>query len=207
MKIYLAALASSALMFAVAASAQVPMVVVDRASVATTLRAGTPVRLRLLNALTSKQAKTGQSFDLEVVDDVMVDGHIVIARGSSARGEVTFAKNKGNWGKSGKLDTQVVSVNANGNNIALRGTVAQKGDTGTVGVVAAIAFLPLAGFFVSGTSAELAAGTPYSGYVVNDIPLAFAASPVAPTLPVAAPVAAFPGNNPAIINVAAVPKR
>lgn len=207
MKIYLAALASSALMFAVAASGQVPMVVVDRASVATTLRAGTPVRLRLLNALNSKQAKTGQSFDLEVVDDVMVDGHIVIARWSSARGEVTFAKNKGNWGKSGKLDTQVVSVNANGNNIALRGTVAQKGDTGTVGVVAAIAFLPLAGFFVSGTSAELAAGTPYSGYIVNDIPLAFASTPVAPALPVAAPVAVFPGNNPAIINVAAVPKR
>lgn len=174
MKIFKAALASSAMLCATVVSAEAPMVVVDHPSTATTLRAGTPVRLRLLNELTSKQAKTGHQFDLEVVDDVMVDGHIVIPRGSSARGEITFAKNKGSWGKSGKLDTQVTSVRVNGTDISLRGTVAQKGETGTVGVVAAIAFLPIAGFFVSGTSAELAAGTPYSGYVVNDIPLTFA---------------------------------
>ncbi len=176
MKIMYTALACGALTCGLPIAAQTPLVVVDQPSMNSTLRAGTPVRLRLLTALTSKQAKTGQVIDLEAVDDVMVDGHIVIPRGSPARGEITFAKSTGMWGKSGKLDTQVTSVRVNGTEIALRGTVAQKGETGSAGVIGAIAFLPIAGFFVTGTSAELPAGTNYSAFVVNDMPLKFAGS-------------------------------
>lgn len=186
MKTILAALACSAIVYGSPVAAQTALVVVSP-NASTTLQAGTPVRLRLLNNLTSKQAKTGQVIDLETVDDVMVDGHIVIPRGSPARGEITFAKGTGMWGKSGKLDTQVTAVRVNGRDIALRGTVAQKGETGSAGVIGAIAFLPIAGFFVTGTSAELAAGTSYSAFTVNDVPLAFADS--TPT-PVATSVAA-----------------
>ena len=191
MKIMYAALACGALTCSLPIAAQTPLVVVDQPSVNSTLRAGTPVRLRLLTALTSKQAKTGQIIDLEAVDDVMVDGHIVIPRGSAARGEITFAKSTGMWGKSGKLDTQVTSVRVNGTEIALRGTVAQKGETGSVGVIGAIAFLPIAGFFVTGTSAELPAGTNYNAFVVNDMPLAFA-GPAAATASVYAVTAPVP---------------
>jgi hypothetical protein len=185
MKTILAALACSALVYGSPVAAQTALGVVNP-NASTTLQAGTPVRLRLLNYLTSKQAKTGQVIDLETVDDVMVDGHIVIPRGSPARGEITFAKGTGMWGKSGKLETQVTAVHVNGRDIGLRGTVTQKGDTGSAGVIGAIAFLPLAGFFVTGTSAELAAGTSYSAFTVSDVPLAF----VAPTPTVATPVAA-----------------
>ena len=177
--------------------------VVGQPSAASVLRQGTTLRLRTISAMNSKDIRTGQMFDLETVDDVLVDGHIVIPRGSPARGEVTFAKQKGMWGKSGKIDTQLLSVRANGVDIAIRGTASQKGDTGTAGVVGAIAFLPVAGFFVTGTSASLAAGTSFTGVVVNDMPLTFSdrmpASPSAARAVSVTPAALQP--SPAIIDI------
>lgn len=133
--------------------------------------------------------KTGDRFDLEVAEDVTLNGQIIIPRGSPAKGEITLIKKKGMWGKSGKLETRVLSVRANGRDIPLRGTVLDKGDTGTAGVVGAILVLPIAGFFVTGTSAVLPQGTGFTGLTESDLPLAFA-TPVAPVA--AAPVAAAP---------------
>ena len=166
-----------ALSLSAVAQAQSAAMMVTPAQTTNLLRQGTTLRLRTLTPLTSKEAKTGQTFDLETVDDVVINGQIVIPLGSKAKGEITFAKGKGMWGKSGKLETQLLSVRANGTDIALRGTVSQKGETGTLGVIGAIAILPLAGFFVTGTSAELPVGTSFTGFIVNDIPLSFAPQP------------------------------
>lgn len=153
---------------------------VARTVTSNVLRQGTSLRLRSLATLNSKEARTGQIFDLETTEDVVVDGHIIIPRGSHAEGEITFAKGKGMWGKSGKIDTQLRSVSANGVLIPLRGTVAQKGETGAAGVIGAIAFLPIAGFFVTGTSAELPVGTTFTGFVVNDLQLTYGEVAVGP---------------------------
>ena len=50
----------------------------------------------------------------------------------------------------------------------------------TAGVVAAIALIPIAGFFTTGTSADIPLGAGVKGFVDEDVPLSFAASAPAP---------------------------
>lgn len=164
---------------------------------------GTSVRLRTLSPLSSSDNKTGDRFDLEVSEDVLLNGRVVIPRGSPGRGEITLVKKKGMWGKSGKLETRVLSVRANGMDIPLRGTVLDKGDTGTAGVVGAILVLPVAGFFVTGTSAVLPQGTGFTGLTESDLPVTFADQvPVQP-----AAVVIGPATPSAVVTAAAGPAK
>jgi hypothetical protein len=156
-----------------------------------TLRVGTEVPLLLRHELTTKgkQLRVGHRFQLETSEAVMVNGVTVIPVGSPAVGEVTSIRNKGMWGKSGHLAARVLYVTVNGRQIRLTGTFDDKGVAGGVGAVAvsAIVFLP-AGFFMTGTSAIVPAGTILKAFVDEDVPLAMAAVPLAP-LPVAVPTA------------------
>lgn len=149
----------------------VPMVVSTASR--TVLPQGTGIRLRTLSELSSQTAKTGQRFDLEVAEDVMLGGRVVIPRGSPAVGDIAMVKKKGMWGKSGKLEARVLYIRANGRDIPVRGTVGDKGETGTAGVVGAIVVLPIAGFFVTGTSAVLPAGTGANALLESDLEVAF----------------------------------
>jgi hypothetical protein len=173
-------------------AAQSPMVV--GASSATVLRAGTSVPLRTVTELTTngKKLKVGDRFDLEVSEPVSLNGQIVIPVGSRAVGEVTSVRNKGMWGKSGNIDARVLFVRANDKQIRMTGALNDKGKTGTAGVVGAVALVPIAGFFVTGTSAAIAPGTQVTGYLDEDVPVAFApgmasASPMVIITPPAAP--------------------
>ncbi|TXC67827.1 hypothetical protein FSZ31_12065 [Sphingorhabdus soli] len=143
-----------------------------------------------------KVAKVGQRFQLTVTAPVEVNGVTVIPTGSPAWGEITSVRNKGMWGKSGKLEAKLLFVRVNGRQIRLTGTFDDKGVTGTAGVVGAIAFVPVAGFFVTGTSATLPMNGPVKGFIDEDVPLAMQAAAVAPLevpaaqpMVVAAPVA------------------
>ena len=53
-----------------------------------TLPANTPVKLRLKQTITSKDAKPGQPVEFEVVEDVAVNGQVVIQRGAAVTGSV-----------------------------------------------------------------------------------------------------------------------
>ena len=65
--------------------------------------------------------------------------------------------------------------------------------TGTAGVVGAIALVPIAGFFVTGTSAVLPKGGNVGGFIDEDVVLAFANGGPAPMqVPVAAPAMTVP---------------
>lgn len=148
----------------------------------TVLRAGTAVPLRMLSSLTTKgkKLKVGARFDLEVVEPVSAGADLVIPAGSRAVGEVTSVRNKGMWGKSGKIEARLLYVRANGVQIRLTGALDDKGTTGTAGVVGAAAVLPIAGFFLTGTSANIPAGTNVTGYLEEDIALPLAAGGAAP---------------------------
>lgn len=140
------------------------------------LRAGTPIALRLMEEVTTKKkaASVGQRFLLEVSAPVEINGVTVIPSGSPAWGEITEVRNKGMWGKSGKLTARLLFVRVNGRQIRLTGTFDDKGVTGTAGVVGAVALLPIAGFFMTGTSAVLPKGGPVSGFIDEDVALAMA---------------------------------
>jgi hypothetical protein len=64
-----------------------------------------------------------------------------------------------------------------------------KGVTGTAGVVAAIAFIPIAGFVTTGTSARIPMGAPVKAFLDEDVPVQFAAATSAAPLVIAAPAA------------------
>jgi hypothetical protein len=147
------------------------------------LRTGTEVPLRLSEELTTKGKKlrVGQRFHLEVAEAVVVQGVTVIPVGSPAVGEITDARNKGMWGKSGHLAARILYVTVNGRQIRLSGGFDDKGVAGGVGAVAVstLVFLP-AGFFMTGTSARIPAGSSVKGFVDEDVPLNFASAALAP---------------------------
>lgn len=137
------------------------------------LRAGAPVPVALSEYLTTKgkRLKVGQRVQLEVAQDVLLNGKVVIPARSPVEGVITEVRNKGMWGKSGGIHLQIRSVNVNGTNIRLKGDMDSRGETGTAGVVGAIVALPVAGFFVTGTSAEMPLNMPGRAFLDQDIAL------------------------------------
>lgn len=138
------------------------------------LRAGAPVPVALNEALSTKgkALKVGQRVQLEVAQDVMLNGRVVIPARSPVEGVLTHVRNKGMWGKSGAIQLSIRSVNINGTSVRLKGNMDSRGETGTAGVVGAVVALPIAGFFVTGTSAEMPLNMPGRAFLDEDIALA-----------------------------------
>jgi len=87
----------------------------------------TPVRLVLDQALSSKTLKSGDTFQLVVAEDVLVNGKVVVAKGSPATGRITQVV-KGNINQPGKIEGTVDSVRAvDGHNIPLDGNISGNG--------------------------------------------------------------------------------
>ena len=158
------------------------------------LRVGTEVPLYLSEELTTqgKRLRVGYRFHLQTSEPVLVNGVNVIPVGSPAVGEITDIRNKGMWGKSGHLGARILYVTVNGRQIRLSGAFDDKGVAGGVGAVAvsAIVFLP-AGFFMTGTSARVPAGSIIKAFIDEDVPLAMPVVAQAP-MQVAAPAAPMP---------------
>lgn len=157
------------------------------------LRVGTEVPVRLLEELTTKgkNLRVGQRFRMETAEPVMVQGVTVIPVGSPVVGEITGVRNKGMWGKSGHLGARILYATVNGRQIRLSGAFDDKGVAGGIGAVAvsAIIFAP-AGFFMTGTSARVPAGTTMKAFVDEDVQLALTAAPLTPLVVTSAPVTA-----------------
>lgn len=162
------------------------------------LRGGAQVRVSFLHEITTedKASKVGDRPRLEVAENIVVDGVTVVPKGTPVTGELTAVRNKGMWGKSGKVEGRILNMSLNGRTIRMSGAFDDKGVTGTAGVVGAIALVPLVGFFVTGTSARIPAGGQISAYLDEDI--VFTVSPAAAPKPieVAAPVAAEVASAP-----------
>lgn len=170
--------ASALVMFTTSAAngqSAAPLVVGQAAAQPHVLRAGTEINLRTRTELSSRTNRVGERFELEVVDPVTLNGQIVIPSGSLATGEITRVRRKGMWGKRGILETRLLHVRVGDHQIRISGAAGDRGRAGTAGVVASIALIPIAGFFVTGTSAVIAPGTPTAAYTEEDLPVVFSA--------------------------------
>lgn len=150
----------------------------------THLLAGAEVRMVTRSELSSRTNHLGDRFELEVTDDVGVNGQVMIPRGSIATGEITRVRKKGGWGRSGILETRLVSVLVGDHQYRMRGAAGDRGRAGTAAVVGAVLLSPLIiapfmGFFVTGTSAVVPAQTVTVAYTDEDVPLAYAVAPSA----------------------------
>jgi hypothetical protein len=154
------------------------------------LRSGTDARFRLLEELTTKGKKLRVSdrVRLEVAEPILVQGVTVIPVGTPVVGEITEVRNKGMWGKSGKFTARLLYMSVGGRQIRVTGEFDDKGKAGGVGAaaVSALVFLP-AGFFMTGTSALLPAGTVVGGFIDEDVPVVLQAQSAPAPLVVGAP--------------------
>ena len=97
------------------------------------------MHLVLSENLSSADAVTGQTVEFEVVDDVTVNGFVVIPRGSTAWATVTDAEHKKRMGRAGKLDLNVDKVRlADGEKAMLRAVKDVKGGGHTGAMVGAM---------------------------------------------------------------------
>lgn len=162
-----------------------PIAVIASSQNANIVRAGTEIPLITREELTTKKKKlrVGQRFQMEVAANITQNGVVVIPAGTPAVGEVTEVRNKGMWGKSGYIGARIVSLRLGDRHIRLTGTFDDKGVTGTGGVVAAVALIPVAGFFTTGTSAFIASGSSVKGFLDEDISYV----PPAPPAPIVLP--------------------
>lgn len=150
-----------------------------KAPLAFGLQDGTPLRLRINRNMSSADAKTGETIDFEVLEDVKVGEIVVIPRGGVALGTVTRGKPKGRMGKGGKLDINIDSVRTiTGEKIALRAIKEGKGKGSTAAMTGAIVasgilFFPVAPFFLfmKGKDIKIPKGTEITAYVSGDASL------------------------------------
>jgi hypothetical protein len=159
-----------------------PQAVIVNPPAQSVLRAGTEVPLRMEEALDSndKALREGQQIRMSVASDVRLGNVVVIPAGSIATGEITDIRRKGMWGKSGRINARALNVRVGDRLIRLTGTFDDKGVTGTAGVVAAIAFVPIAGFFMTGTSAKIPSGGGVKAFLDEDLTIAMPTSAVVP---------------------------
>ena len=143
------------------------------------LQDGTPVKLKIGRTMSSADAKTGETVDFEVIEDVKVGDTIVIPRGGTALATVTQGKPKARMGKGGKLDINIDSVRlVSGEKVPLRAIKETKGGshtgamTGAI-VATSIVFFPAAPFFLfmKGKDITIPKGTEITAYINGDIPL------------------------------------
>ena len=152
------------------------------------LEEGTPVRLRTNRTVSSADAHTGDNVDFEVLDDISVNGTLVIPKGGLAFATVTEAQPKRRMARGGKLDMNIDYIKlASGENAALRAVKDVRGHTGGMvgGMVAtSIVFFPAAPLFLlmHGKDISIPKGTEITAYVNGDMKLDIAKfQPAAPT--------------------------
>jgi hypothetical protein len=178
------------------------------------LEDATPVKLRLSRNVSSADAKTGDTVDFEVLEEVKIGDVLVVPKGAIAWGTITEAEHKKRLARGGKLNMTIDAVRlVDGEKAALRGVkeTSGGGHTGamTAGIVAtSLVVWPAAPFFLfmHGKDTTIPKGTEITAYTngnMNLDPAKFTgqgASGV--TLPVAALVAT---NTNATLDVSSTP--
>ncbi len=137
------------------------------------LDADTPIHLRLVQAVTSKKAKAGDRVAFQVLDNVTVGDLVVIPRHAIAWGTISQAQRSRMLGRGGKLAIELNSVAAlTGEQVALRGSQADKGRAGGIDLLAAatVVLLPVLPF-VKGEQAVVPKGTTVTALVKSRVTL------------------------------------
>jgi len=162
-----------------------------------------PVKLRINRTISSADCHVGDTVDFEVLQDVSVNGTLVIPKGGLAFATVTEAQAKRRMARGGKLGVNIDYVKlVSSERAPLRAVKELKGGghTGVMvgGIVATgIVFFPAAPFFLfmHGKDITIPKGTEITAYVSGDMKLDIAKfqKSVAPTEAQQSQVASSPG--------------
>jgi hypothetical protein len=121
---------------------------------ALTIPSGTPVAVRLLHAVSSASSRSGESFEAELADPVVVDGNTVFPKSARVRGRVVAARSSGRLKNPGFLrlsldaiqtadgkwaDVQTTSVSAKGKGHGKRNVTLIGGGAGLGALIGGLA--------------------------------------------------------------------
>lgn len=148
------------------------------------IQAGYVVDIALVEAVSSRTHKRGDTFPIQLVYPVFTDAGVLIPAGTRGVGEVVSAAPPGMMGKGGELLLAARYLDYNGQKIPLRSfKLGASGKDYTGALVAAAILAPLPGvilsFAVKGSDQTFPAGTLANAKLATDL-----------TLPVIAPLAA-----------------
>jgi hypothetical protein len=140
------------------------------------LQDGTPIKLRISRNVSSENATVGESVDFEVLEEVMIDGIVVVPKGGLAIGTVTEAVPKRRMGRAGKLEIVLDYVRlADKDKAAVRAVKDAKGGSHTAGMTVGIVatgllFWPAAPLFLlmHGKDITVPKGAEITAYVNGD---------------------------------------
>lgn len=164
------------------------------------LEDGTPVKMRINRTISSGDAHVGDTVDFEVLEDISVNGTLVIPKGGLAFATVTEAQAKRRMARGGKLDINIDYVKLiSSEKAALRAVkdLSGGGHTGAMvgGIVAtSLVFFPAAPFFLfmHGKDISIPKGTEITAYINGDMKLDIAKFQPAPDVQQTAIGAAAP---------------
>ena len=129
---------------------------------------GTPINVVTAKQVTSKEAKPNDPVDFTVAEDLVINGQVIVRKGTPAVGSVINAEKGGYMGKSGKLGVQVESTTTtDGGRLKLRAAKGREGDDKTVSTMVLTMISP-AFLFRKGSEAKIEPGTVVTVYVAEE---------------------------------------
>jgi hypothetical protein len=134
------------------------------------LNAGLPITLAVAEEVNSSTHKEGDIFKLTVMSDVMSGGTVVIPRGTPATGEITWRTGKGAFGKSGKLEFALRSIDLGGNPIPVTGDYRQEGEGNTIATGVGILAVGVFAGFITGKRARVPVGRELMSQLAQPVP-------------------------------------
>lgn len=125
-----------------------------------TIPDGTEIEVVTAEEISSKTAAENDPLEFKVSEDVMVNNHVVIAKGTLVKGTVAASEKSGRMGKSGKLNIRVESTTTVDNQkIKLRASKSGTGGDKTGTVIALTLLVSPLFLLKKGKDAKVKAGT------------------------------------------------
>ena len=133
--------------------------------IAVVLPDGTEFAIVTTEEITSKTASEGDPLTFKVAEDVIIDGHVVIAKDALVKGEVATAKKSGFFGRGGNIGIRIEStMTVDNQKLKLRSAKGKAGDDKTGTTVALVVLFGPLGFLKKGKQAIIKPGTAIKVY-------------------------------------------
>lgn len=129
---------------------------------------GTAINVVTAKEVTTREAKPNDPVDFTVSEDLVINGQVIVRKGTPAIGSVINAEKGGYLGKSGKLAIQVESTTtSDGQRLKLRAAKGREGDDKTTSTMV-LSMISPAFLFRKGRDAKIEPGTAVTVYVAEE---------------------------------------
>lgn len=135
------------------------------------LPANTEIWLSPNAEVNTKTVKVGDKFAMSTTRDVLLGNYIVIPRGTRGTGQISMRTGKGAFGKSGKMEFEIVSVELNGRTIPTTGHYRIEGQGNTGATVGAVVAVGVFAAFVTGRSASVPTTSEFRAFTSSALPV------------------------------------